>query len=126
MKPTLISNELAAFLGKEVGTQMARTEVTREINAYIRANNLQDKDNGRKINADTKLTFAPQAHAGRRVDLLQPPEVHEPSLCQGSTNCRVKVSQHRLNIVSTRITKHNMNIFHAYYSITAARKHFKY
>ena len=35
---------------------MARTEVTREINAYIRANNLQDKDNGRKINADTKLT----------------------------------------------------------------------
>jgi chromatin remodeling complex protein RSC6 len=56
VKPTLISNELAAFLGKEVGTQMARTEVTREINAYIRANNLQDKDNGRKINADTKLT----------------------------------------------------------------------
>jgi chromatin remodeling complex protein RSC6 len=42
VKPTLISNELAAFLGKEVGTQMARTEVTREINAYIRANKLQD------------------------------------------------------------------------------------
>ena len=56
VKPTLISNELAAFLGKDIGTQMARTEVTREINAYIRANNLQDKDNGRKINADTKLT----------------------------------------------------------------------
>ena len=56
VKPTLISNELAAFLGKEVGTQMARTEVTREINAYIRANKLQDPENGRKINADTKLT----------------------------------------------------------------------
>tara|TARA_Y100000817_G_C16784892_1_gene512311 strand:- start:396 stop:1046 length:651 start_codon:yes stop_codon:yes gene_type:complete len=56
VKPTLISNELAAFLGKDKGTEMARTEVTREINAYIRANNLQDKDNGRKINADTKLT----------------------------------------------------------------------
>ena len=56
VKPTLISNELAAFLGKEVGTQMARTEVTREINAYIRANKLQDPQNGRKINADTKLT----------------------------------------------------------------------
>ena len=55
VKPTLISNELASFLGKDQGTQMARTEVTREINAYIRANNLQDKDNGRKINADTKL-----------------------------------------------------------------------
>ena len=56
VKPTLISNELAAFLGKDIGTQMARTEVTREINAYIRANKLQDPQNGRKINADTKLT----------------------------------------------------------------------
>jgi chromatin remodeling complex protein RSC6 len=35
---------------------MARTEVTREINAYIRANSLQDKTNGRKINADSKLS----------------------------------------------------------------------
>jgi len=56
VKPTLISNELAAFLAKPEGTQMARTEVTREINAYIRANKLQDPDNSRKINADTKLT----------------------------------------------------------------------
>lgn len=56
VKPTLISNELAAFLSKPVGTEMARTEVTREINSYIRANNLQDKSNGRKINADNKLS----------------------------------------------------------------------
>ena len=55
VKPTLISNELAAFLGKTQGTEMARTEVTREINAYIRKQGLQDKDNGRKINADKKL-----------------------------------------------------------------------
>ena len=55
VKPTLISQDLAVFLGKEVGTEMARTEVTREINAYIRANNLQDASNGRKINADAKL-----------------------------------------------------------------------
>ena len=56
VKPTLISNELAAFLNKPVGTEMARTEVTREINAYIREHKLQDKDNGRKIIADKKLT----------------------------------------------------------------------
>jgi len=56
VKPTLISTELATFLGKTQGTEMARTEVTREINAYIRANSLQDKTNGRKINADTKLS----------------------------------------------------------------------
>jgi chromatin remodeling complex protein RSC6 len=55
VKPTLISDELAVFLGKGKGTQMARTEVTREINAYIRANQLQDKTNGRRINADSNL-----------------------------------------------------------------------
>jgi upstream activation factor subunit UAF30 len=55
VKPTKISDELASFLGKEKGTEMARTEVTRDINKYIRTNNLQDKDNGRKINPDGKL-----------------------------------------------------------------------
>jgi len=55
VKPTLISNELADFLGKPKGTEMARTEVTREINSYIRNHKLQDKDNGRKIIPDTKL-----------------------------------------------------------------------
>ena len=35
---------------------MARTEVPREINAYIRKHNLQDSKNGRIINADASLT----------------------------------------------------------------------
>tara|TARA_Y100000389_G_scaffold194144_2_gene223768 strand:+ start:1369 stop:2028 length:660 start_codon:yes stop_codon:yes gene_type:complete len=55
VKPTLISDELAKFLQKPSGTEMARTEVTREINSYIRAHNLQDKTNGRKINPDANL-----------------------------------------------------------------------
>ena len=55
VKPTKISDELAKFLGKDTGSEMARTEVTRDINKYIRTNNLQDSSNGRKINADAKL-----------------------------------------------------------------------
>jgi len=55
VKPTLISVELATFLGKAAGSEMARTEVTREINEYIRTHSLQDKTNGRKINADASL-----------------------------------------------------------------------
>jgi hypothetical protein len=55
VKPTLISKELSEFLGKADGAEMARTEVTREINTYIRTNNLQDKENGRRINPDSKL-----------------------------------------------------------------------
>ena len=55
VKPTLISDELAKFLNKASGTEMARTEVTREINSYIRSHDLQDKSNGRKINPDANL-----------------------------------------------------------------------
>jgi chromatin remodeling complex protein RSC6 len=56
VKPTLISDELASFLGKEKGSKLARTAVSKEINNYIRANQLQDPANGRKINADAKLS----------------------------------------------------------------------
>jgi chromatin remodeling complex protein RSC6 len=56
VKPAPISNELAKFLGKPEGSEMARTDVTREINKYIRANNLQDKENGRKIIPDKQLS----------------------------------------------------------------------
>jgi hypothetical protein len=56
VKPTRISDELAKFLGKSVGVEMARTAVSKEINAYIREKGLQDAANGRKINPDASLT----------------------------------------------------------------------
>ena len=55
VKPTKISTELAKFLGKPLGSEMARTQVTREINGYIREHKLQDPKNGRRILADKKL-----------------------------------------------------------------------
>lgn len=54
--PTKISDELADFLGIERGTKMARNEITRVINKYIRNNNLQDIKNKRNINPDEKLS----------------------------------------------------------------------
>lgn len=56
VKPTLISDKMASFLGYPIGTEMARTEVTREINKYIRTHSLQDKDNGRHIIPDESLS----------------------------------------------------------------------
>ena len=56
VKPAPISDELAIFLGIPTGSEMARTEVTREINKYIREHQLQDKTNGRKIIPDKKLS----------------------------------------------------------------------
>uniref|UniRef100_A0A6C0D5P1 DM2 domain-containing protein n=1 Tax=viral metagenome TaxID=1070528 RepID=A0A6C0D5P1_9ZZZZ len=55
-KPAPISDELAVFLGKSSGTEMARTDVSKEINAYINNNKLKDENNGRIIHPDSKLT----------------------------------------------------------------------
>lgn len=55
IRPMPIHSELAEFLGIPTGTLMARTDVTRMINKYIREHGLQDKENGRKINPDDKL-----------------------------------------------------------------------
>jgi len=54
-KPTLISDELCTFLGKPSGTEMARTEVTKSITAYIKEHSLQHADNKRRIMPDTAL-----------------------------------------------------------------------
>jgi chromatin remodeling complex protein RSC6 len=67
VKPTKISNELATFLGKPLGHEMARTEVTREINKYIRSNNLQDSVNGRKINPNPALAQLLQIPVGEEL-----------------------------------------------------------
>jgi len=54
--PTRISDELAKFLNVPLGTMLARTEVSKLINGYIRVNNLQSVNNGRVINVDAKLS----------------------------------------------------------------------
>lgn len=55
LRPKKISDELAEFLGKPIGTEMLRTHVSRLINSYIHNNKLQDSQNGRVINPDAKL-----------------------------------------------------------------------
>jgi upstream activation factor subunit UAF30 len=52
MKALTPSPELAAVIGSQ---PMPRTEVTKKIWDYIKANNLQDAANKRMINADPKL-----------------------------------------------------------------------
>ena len=53
--PTPISNSLRNFLDKPYGTQVARTEVTKYIVQYIKDHDLQNKENRKLINPDTKL-----------------------------------------------------------------------
>ncbi len=52
MKPLKVSAELAEVVG---AGPMARSEVVKKLWAYIKKNDLQDKDNKRNINADDNL-----------------------------------------------------------------------
>ena len=86
VKPTLISPALAAFLGKPQGTEMARTEVTREINGYIRQHKLQDKDNGRIIRPDSKLKSLLNIGAGEELTYFNLQKYMSPHFAKaGST-----------------------------------------
>jgi chromatin remodeling complex protein RSC6 len=55
-KPTPLTDALCDFLGVAKGTELARTDVTRRINAYIKEHNLQDPSDKRKIHPDNKLS----------------------------------------------------------------------
>lgn len=54
-KPTKISKELCDFLGKQYGTEMARTEVTKYLTQYIKEHQLQFASDKRKIIPDAPL-----------------------------------------------------------------------
>ena len=54
-KPAKISDALCQFLGQPAGTEMARTEVTKYLTAYIKEHQLQDPKNKRIINCDSHL-----------------------------------------------------------------------
>ena len=54
-KPSKVTKELCEFMNKKEGTEIARTEVTRALIAYIKENNLENKENSKKISPDNKL-----------------------------------------------------------------------
>jgi chromatin remodeling complex protein RSC6 len=54
-KPTKVTKELCLFMDKQEGTYIARTEVTRALVAYIKQNNLENKENSKIISPDDKL-----------------------------------------------------------------------
>ena len=62
-KPTSLSPELCKFLNIDPSTLVARTDVTKKITEYIKANNLQNPENRREIVLDGPLR-----------ELLNPPE----------------------------------------------------
>ena len=54
-KPSNVTDELCKFMGRDVGTKLARTEVTKYLITYIKTNNLRCNDNRKIIVPDTPL-----------------------------------------------------------------------
>lgn len=54
-KPMKLSVALTKFLGVSDDTMMARTDVTKEINKYVKAHGLQNPDNKKELILDAKL-----------------------------------------------------------------------
>lgn len=54
-KPSAVTAELCAFMGKEEGTEIARTEVTQHLIQYIKDNELQFAENKKIIVPDATL-----------------------------------------------------------------------
>ena len=55
--PRKVTNELCNFMNKSYGTEIARTEVTKALIAYIKENNLENEKNSKFIYPDEKLKF---------------------------------------------------------------------
>lgn len=60
-KPTPISSDLSNFLGIPIGDQIARTDVTSKVIAYVKEHNLQNPEDKKQIVPDAKLNALLQA-----------------------------------------------------------------
>ena len=69
-KPSKVSEELCSFMKKDVGTEIARTEVTQYLIQYIKDNGLQFEGNKKIIVPDSTLKKLLNVKEGEEVTLL--------------------------------------------------------
>ena len=55
--PSKVTKELCEFMNKDDGTEIARTEVTKALVAYIKAHKLENATNSQIITPDSKLKY---------------------------------------------------------------------
>lgn len=55
--PSKVTKELCEFMNKDDGTEIARTEVTKALVAYIKSHKLENTTNSQIITPDTKLKY---------------------------------------------------------------------
>ena len=55
--PSKVTKELCEFMNKDDGTEIARTEVTKALVAYIKSHKLENATNSQIITPDSKLKY---------------------------------------------------------------------
>lgn len=66
-KPNKVSDELCAFLKVPRGTEMSRTQVTKQLTQYVKDHKLQKEDDKRVINPDAALLAVLQVSPEEKV-----------------------------------------------------------
>ena len=54
-RPSKVTNDLCKFMNRDIGSEIARTDVTKALITYIESNNLQNSENKKIIVPDEKL-----------------------------------------------------------------------
>ena len=66
-KPSKVTKELCEFMNKAEGSEIARTEVTRALVAYIKENKLENTSNSKIISPDNKLKILLGLHDNQEL-----------------------------------------------------------
>jgi chromatin remodeling complex protein RSC6 len=67
-KPSKVTKELCEFMNQSEGAEIARTEVTKALVAYIKQNNLENASNSKIISPDEKLKILLGVEDGQELN----------------------------------------------------------
>ena len=90
-KPAPISNDLASFLNMENGVELARTEVTSKVIAYVKDHQLQNPENKKQILVDAKLKALLLPEEGDIVTYFNLQTYLKKHFLQSTTTTQVQV-----------------------------------
>lgn len=69
-RPSLVSDMLASFVGIGSGERIARTDVTKALNEYVKSKDLKNPDNKREVVIDKPLSNLTGLDEGSKISLF--------------------------------------------------------
>lgn len=108
-QPTRIREPLCEFLGLEVGSSIARTDVTRRVIEYIQGNELEDKSNRRNIEPDDALERL-VGNAEERLRTMEARKRELDDIAASHPNDKKKQEKAQKCVVTDKLTYFNLQV----------------